>query len=67
MTDEEFEAQKTSLKDTNLMMPKDYIEKSSIFWEEIKNRLYLFDRLEKQVEELKTITKADVLALYEVR
>nr|XP_019043437.1 insulysin [Kwoniella bestiolae CBS 10118]OCF22367.1 insulysin [Kwoniella bestiolae CBS 10118] len=65
MTDEEFEKHRMSLIQKKEEKPKNLSEESKRFWGRVKDRYYEFNKRENDVEALKTITKSDVLSLYE--
>ncbi|WVQ66403.1 uncharacterized protein L199_004583 [Kwoniella botswanensis] len=64
MTEEEFEKHKLSLIQKKEEKPKNLSEESKRFWGRVKDRYYEFNKREKDVEALKTITKSDILSLY---
>ena len=67
ITEEQLEMHKSSVKEKLLVTPKDYIGMSNKLWREIADRTYLFDRSERQVKDLNSITRTELLAFYEVR
>lgn len=67
MTIEEFDRHKEALKAQKLEKPKRLSSQYSIYMNEISLQQYHFDRSEKEVEILETITKSQVLDYYKVR
>lgn len=66
MSEEEFNRHKTSLANQRLEKPKKMTTLSAIFWSEITNRQYNFDRANIEVAYLRTITKSQILDFYNV-
>ncbi|XP_008554389.2 insulin-degrading enzyme isoform X1 [Microplitis demolitor] len=64
MSEEEFNRHKTSLANQRLEKPKKMTTLSAIFWSEITNRQYNFDRANIEVAYLRTITKSQILDFY---
>ncbi len=64
MSEEEFEKNKSALEDKRLEKPKKLSSRTAKFWGEIVSRHYNFDRDNIEVEELRQITKKDVLDFY---
>lgn len=67
MTSEEFERHKEALSAQKLEKPKRLSSQYSHYMNEIALQQYHFDRSEKEVEILATITKDQVLEYYKVR
>lgn len=66
MSNEEFERHKEALKSQKLEKPKRLSSQYSQYMNEIALQQYHFDRSEKEVEILSTITKDQVLEYYKV-
>ncbi|XP_065349180.1 insulin-degrading enzyme-like [Cloeon dipterum] len=64
MSDEEFERHKEALAVLRLEKPKKMIQLTNLFWDEITEQTYCFDRNNIEVDFLKTITKDDVIKFY---
>lgn len=64
---EEFERHKEALKAQKLEKPKRLSSQYSQYMNEIALQQYHFDRSEKEVEILATITKDQILSYYKVR
>lgn len=67
MSMEEFERHKEALKAQKLEKPKRLSSQYSQYMNEIALQQYHFDRSEKEVEILATITKDQILSYYKVR
>lgn len=67
MSTEEFDRHKEALKAQKLEKPKRLSSQYSHYMNEIALQQYHFDRCEKEVEILSTITKDQVLEYYKVR
>lgn len=67
MSTEEFDRHKEALKSQKLEKPKRLSSQYSHYMNEIALQQYHFDRSEKEVEILTTITKESVLEYYKVR
>lgn len=65
MSDEEFERHKESLAAQKLEKPKRLSTQFNKFLNEISLQQYHFERAEKEVVILRTITKADLIEYYE--
>lgn len=66
MSNEEFERHKEALKVQKLEKPKRMSTQYSMYMNEIALQQYHFDRSDKEVEILATITKEQVLEYYKV-
>lgn len=66
MSDEEFERHKEALKAQKLEKPKRLASQYSLYVNEISLQQYHFDRSEKEVEILSSITKDQVLEYYKL-
>jgi insulysin len=66
MSDEEFERHKQALRAQKLEKPKRSSTQYSLYINEIALQQYHFDRSEKEVEILATITKEQVAEYYKV-
>lgn len=66
MNDEEFERHKEALKASKLEKPKRLSVQYSLYINEIALQQYHFDRSEKEVEILSTISKEQVIEYYKV-
>ncbi|CAD6233778.1 GSCOCG00007274001-RA-CDS [Cotesia congregata] len=64
MSEDEFNRHKTSLANQRLEKPKKMTTLSAIFWSEITNQQYNFDRANIEVAYLRTITKSQILDFY---
>ncbi|KAL7413771.1 Metalloenzyme, LuxS/M16 peptidase-like protein [Mrakia frigida] len=64
MSEEEFEKQKQSLIDNKLQKVKNLYEESSRLWRHIQDGYFDFQRREKDVATLRTITKSDLLSFF---
>lgn len=62
--DEEFASYVEAVIAKNLEKPHSMFAQAMQFWEEIGTQKYLFSRLEQESEVLKTVTKADIIALF---
>lgn len=67
MTDEEFDRHKDALKAGKLEKPKRLAAQYMQYINEIALQQYHFDRSEKEVEILSTISKDQVIEYYKVR
>jgi secreted Zn-dependent insulinase-like peptidase len=67
MNDEEFERHKEALKASKLEKPKRLSVQYSQYINEIALQQYHFDRSEKEVEILTTISKDQVIDFYKVK
>lgn len=67
MSNEEFERHKDALKSQKLEKPKRLSSQYSQYMNEIALAQYHFERSEKEVEILTTITKDQVLEYYKVK
>jgi len=65
MTDEQFESNKHALVALKLEKPKKLADKNKYLWREITARSYVYQREEKEAEQIKKLTKQDVLEFYE--
>lgn len=66
MSNEEFDRHKEALKAQKLEKPKRLSSQYSLYINEISLQQYHFDRSEKEVEILSSITKDQVLEYYKV-
>lgn len=66
MSDEEFERHKEALRALKLEKPKRLAAQYSLYINEIALQQYHFDRSEKEVEILSTITKDQIVEYYKV-
>ncbi|KAK0161382.1 hypothetical protein PV327_009858 [Microctonus hyperodae] len=64
MSDEEFNRHKASLATIRLEKPKMMCTLSAVFWNEITNQQYNFDRANIEVAYLMTITKEQILSFF---
>ncbi|XP_044595183.1 insulin-degrading enzyme isoform X2 [Cotesia glomerata] len=64
MSEDEFNRHKTSLANQRLEKPKKMTTLSAIFWSEITNQQYNFDRANIEVAYLRTVTKSQILDFY---
>jgi len=64
MTDDEFKLHVDALALTKLEQPKKMPKQCDIYWNEISSHQYNFDRENIEVEELKKLTKADLLEFF---
>lgn len=61
MSEEEFERHKAALAARRQEKPKQLTHRAVRYWSEITSGQYMFDRDEVEVDELKTITKEDLI------
>lgn len=66
MSEEEFSRHKEALAARRLEKPKRLSALTTQFWAEITSQQYHFDRSNVEVAHLRTISKADIIAFYEV-
>ena len=66
MTDEEFKTHVEALALTKLEEPKKMTKQCEIYWNEIISHQYHFDRENDEVEELRKLTKADLIQFFYV-
>ena len=66
MSTEDFETHKSALAAHKLEKPKMLRKRSAYYWSEIMSQQYHFDRQNVEVEHLKTVTKDDLMAVYNV-
>lgn len=66
MSEEQFEKYKKALATLRLEKPKMLSSLCVIFWNEISNQQYNFDRANIEVAYLKTITRQQILNFYKV-
>jgi insulysin len=64
MDEDEFERNKTALADRKLEKPKKLSTRTNKFWSEIVTQQYNFDRDQVEVDELRKLTKDDLLVFY---
>ena len=64
MTDEEYQQKVDSVIKKTLEKEKEMFSQSNIYWNEIENRQYKFDRKQLLVECFKTITKQDIVDFF---
>lgn len=64
MSEEEFERHKAALAARRQEKPKQLTHRAVRYWSEITSGQYLFDRDDIEVDELKTITKQDLLDFF---
>jgi len=64
MTDAQFDCHKDALALNKLEEPKRISKQCDVFWGEITTHLYHFNREHVEVEDLKKITKADIIDFY---
>lgn len=65
MEDKEFEDQKTSLEQTKLEKLKNLSQEGKMYWKEIDESTLCFRRQEEEVEELKKVSKAELLEFHD--
>ncbi|KAI8318667.1 hypothetical protein GQ54DRAFT_280568, partial [Martensiomyces pterosporus] len=65
MTDEEFEILISSRIQINQRKPKGINEEACRFWSHIDSGFYEFDRPEAEIEELRSLTKGDLLEFWD--
>lgn len=65
MSEEEFNGYVTSLIALKSEHEKKIIRQMNIYWSEIALRQYVYDRDQKEIKALRTVTKADVLKLFD--
>lgn len=64
MSADEFERNKTALADKRLEKPKQLSARTAKLWSEIVTQLFNFDRDQIEVDELRKVTKEDLLAFH---
>jgi secreted Zn-dependent insulinase-like peptidase len=65
LSDEEFDTQKKAIQTIIAEKDTSLAKESSRYWQEISNHYYLFDRQNKELETLMTITKSDFKEYFE--
>ncbi len=66
MSSEDFEVHKTALATRKLEKPKQLSKLTGRYWSEISSRYYNFDRVNLEVEQLKSLNKEHILEFYDV-
>ena len=64
MTDEEFDSYRNSVLAKKKVKDVSLARVASRAWEEIYDQLYMFDRQQKEIDSLETITKEELIAHY---
>lgn len=67
MSDEQYERHKKALATLRLEKPKKLSSQCAIFWNEISNQHFNFDRANIEVAYLMTITREQLLNFYKVQ
>jgi len=67
LPEDDFSRSKESLSIKLSEKPKGQSEQAAVFRSEIKNQYYNFNRAKIEVEELRSITKSDIIDFYNVR
>jgi len=67
LPEDDFSRNKDSLSIKLAENPKGQNEQAAVFRSEIKNQYYNFNRAKIEVEELRSITKSDIIDFYNVR
>jgi len=67
LSEDDFSKNKDSLSIKLAEKPKSQSEQAAVFRSEIKNQYYNFNRAKIEVEELRSITKSDIIDFYNVR
>jgi insulysin len=67
MNDDEFKVHIESLSLSKLEEPKKISQQSNIYWNEIVTRNFNFDREPIEVEDIKKLTKNDIVQFFEVK
>lgn len=66
MSDDRFERFKTTLLTREYKTPSHLSELFYIYWNEIQNRSYFFERKNLEIERLRLLKKADLLTFFKV-
>ena len=67
LTDEQFEAHRTMMLRKRSRGPENLQYLTDQYWNEITNQLYVFDRVDAEVKDFKSLQKIDLLTFFKVR
>lgn len=65
MSQEEFDRHREALASRKLEKPKRMATRTYMYWSEISSKQFNFDRVDVEVEELRRLTKQDILDFYD--